>query len=117
MYEELIYPWDKDIRSGDLCERGSQLRPHVVWFGEPVPMMEPAAEMISMADIAMIIGTSMQVYPAAGLIRFAPSQCVVYYIDPRPQINFELSRRGQLNIISEKAGSGVPAVVADLLDH
>jgi NAD-dependent deacetylase len=114
-YPELVYPWTKDIRKGDLCERGAQLRPHVVWFGEAVPMMEPAIEAVASADIALIVGTSLQVYPAAGLIHFAPSPCQVYYVDPRPRMNFELSRRRNLRVIDKSAGKGLPALVGELL--
>lgn len=116
-YEEIVYPWTKDIVRGDLCEKGTQLRPHIVWFGEPVPMMEAAAEAVSQADIAIIIGTSMQVYPAAGLIHYAPQACEIYYVDPRPQMNSELSYRAGLHVISETAGTGVPQLVQDLLER
>jgi NAD-dependent deacetylase len=72
VYEELIYDHTGDIKLGDKCERGAQLRPHIVWFGEMVPMLESAAYETSTADIVIIIGTSMQVYPAAGLVGYAP---------------------------------------------
>jgi NAD-dependent deacetylase len=79
----LIYDLDHwKLSSGDLCERGSQLRPHIVWFGEAVPMIEPAAELVSQADILVIAGTSMVVYPAAGLIEFCPDRTPVFCIDP-----------------------------------
>ncbi len=71
-YPSLVYPWTKDILFGDRCERGAQLRPHIVWFGEMVPMIEVAADATSEADILLIVGTSMQVYPAAGLAGYAP---------------------------------------------
>ena len=64
---------DGNLKEGDLCEIGSQLRPHVVWFGEAVPAIEEAARVVSRADIFMIIGTSMNVYPAAGLINYVPT--------------------------------------------
>jgi len=73
---------------GDKCELGSQLRPHIVWFGEAVPAIEEAADIISNADIVLIIGTSMQVYPAAGLVNYAPKDIPVYVIDPNsPEVN------------------------------
>lgn len=113
---DLIYDWEHDLRIGDLCpQSGTQLRPHIVWFGESVPMIEPALEEIVHADRIMIIGTSMQVYPAAGLVSYAPPQAPVYYIDPRPSINYELQQSKNLQVISEPAGQGVPALVNELL--
>ncbi len=61
-YEELVYDWDKDVKMGDVCKRGAQLRPHIVWFGEAVPLLEQAAEVAGPADIFMIVGTSLQAY-------------------------------------------------------
>ncbi len=79
-----------ELNLGDTCEKGSQLRPHIVWFGEMVPAMEQAAQIISDADKVIIIGTSMQVYPAAGLIHYAPDYAQVTVIDPNtPQVNRE----------------------------
>ena len=80
----IIYDWENDLNWGDLCERGEQLRPHIVWFGEEVPLLDPAAELVKQADIIIIIGTSMQVYPAAGLFEYAKSNAQIYYIDPNP---------------------------------
>lgn len=80
---ELVYDiegWKLD--EGDLCELGSQLRPHVVWFGEAVPTIEEASRLVSDAEIFVIIGTSMNVYPAAGLINYVPAEVPVYVIDP-----------------------------------
>lgn len=71
-----------ELNLGDLCEKGSQLRPHIVWFGEAVPAIEDAAHIISSADEVLIIGTSMQVYPAAGLINYAPPNIPILVIDP-----------------------------------
>lgn len=76
--------WTKDLVLGDVCDKGYQLRPHIVWFGEDVPMMERAVEICYQADILIIIGTSMQVYPAASLIHYVKPQIPIYYIDPRP---------------------------------
>ncbi|KQM66114.1 NAD-dependent deacylase [Pedobacter sp. Leaf216] len=81
---ELVYPIEgAEIKMGELCELGSQLRPHVVWFGEAVPMIEVAAKLCKQADIFVIIGTSLAVYPAAGLIDFVPSVIDKYIIDPK----------------------------------
>ncbi|WP_373056457.1 NAD-dependent deacetylase [Zunongwangia sp. H14] len=110
--EDLVMDWKKDICVGDFCEHNHQLRPHVVWFGEAVPMFEKAAQITAKANILIIIGTSMQVYPAASLVSFAPEGIPVYFIDPRPNI----SQRGTLKIIAEKAVKGVPVLVQDLLE-
>lgn len=67
---------------GDHCEKGSQLRPHIVWFGEAVPMLETAADVVAQADLVVIVGTSMTVYPAAGLVHYCPDHAVIYCVDP-----------------------------------
>ena len=85
VFEELVYPssgWE--LKLGELGERGTQLRPHIVWFGEDVPMIIPAIEYVKQADIVIVIGTSLQVYPAAGLTRFVRPDVPVYLIDPKP---------------------------------
>ncbi|MCB9251357.1 MAG: NAD-dependent deacylase [Flavobacteriales bacterium] len=83
-HPENIYPIKGDeLNVGDLCEKGFQLRPHIVWFGEMVVEMENAIKRISDADIVLIIGTSMSVYPANGLMNYAPDHSVIYYIDPK----------------------------------
>ena len=79
-----IKEWTEDIVLGDTCENGHQLRPHIVWFGEDVPMIEKAVDICLTADVLLIIGTSMQVYPAASLMHYAPESIPVYYIDPKP---------------------------------
>ncbi|RNC87013.1 MAG: NAD-dependent deacylase [Winogradskyella sp.] len=79
-----ITHWEDDINLGDLCKNGYQLRPHIVWFGEDVPMIENAISICETADILFIIGTSMQVYPAASLVNFVNSDVPIYYIDPNP---------------------------------
>ena len=82
--DTLLYPLSKDkceIKMGDLCEKGSQLRPDVVWFGEAVPKIEEAAKEVEKADIFLVIGTSLNVYPAAGLLHYAPSGIPIYLID------------------------------------
>ncbi len=102
---DLVYDIDgAELNIGDICELGSQLRPHIVWFGEAVPNIEPAVEIISMADILLVIGTSLNVYPAAGLIDFAPSNCRKFLIDPG-----EISARQfvDVHVIQEKAGVGM----------
>ena len=86
--ETKIYDWEKDCNLGDCDEKGDQLRPHIVWFGEMVPEMENAAEIASKADIFIVIGTSMQVYPAAGLIHYVTKNCEIFVIDPHLKNQF-----------------------------
>ncbi len=114
-YPELIYSIGyKDIKLGDLCEKGEQLRPHIVWFGEAVPLIEYAAQIVEKADILLIIGTSLQVYPAAGLIHYAPSNCKVYLIDPQAE---DHSGNPNIVLMKEKAGTAVPPLVKELLEN
>ena len=80
--ESNIIYWEKDLNLGDLNFEGIQLRPHIVWFGEMVPEMDQAVNLCSKADLFLVIGTSMSVYPAAGLIHYIPENCKVYVIDP-----------------------------------
>ncbi len=111
--ENLIYTlkgWE--LKKGDLCEKGSQLRPHIVWFGEDVPMIIPAAELSAQADIFMVVGTSMNVYPAAGLLNYVPANVPKYFIDPNAK-DFYNARN--LMIIKEKAGIALPELVEKLL--
>ncbi len=112
---KLVYDWVDDLNEGDKCEKGAQLRPHIVWFGESVPMLEPAIHLVNQADLIIIIGTSMQVYPAASLVGYALPGADIYYIDPNPQINYELEKSKRLSIISEKATVGVKDLVDKLL--
>ena len=109
-YETLVYSWKKDIVLGDLCEHGSQLRPHIVWFGEAVPMIEKAAEITRKADILIVVGTSMQVYPAAGLVDHARYGIPIYFVDPNPSIS--QSAYPNLTIIPVKASQGIPRAVS-----
>ncbi|WP_094178314.1 SIR2 family NAD-dependent protein deacylase [Flavobacterium psychrophilum] len=82
--ENYILDWSENLHLGDFDDKKNQLRPHIVWFGEDVPVLECAVELVQLADILIIIGTSLQVYPAASLMHFAPEDCLVYYIDPNP---------------------------------
>lgn len=113
---QLIYEWKKDLNLEDRCEKGSQLRPHVVWFGESVPMFEVALDIVQDADILIIVGTSLQVYPAASLISYVSQFAKIYYIDPKPVISYEIKRRNNISIIDQKATVGVPELVNQLLD-
>ncbi len=101
---KLVYSWDKDIVLGDFCEKKSQLRPHIVWFGEDVPLLEQAISLTSKADILVIIGTSMQVYPAASLIDYAKINTPIYFIDPKPALS--KNSFNQLTIIEDTASNG-----------
>ena len=114
--ENLVYEWKKDLNIGDKCEKGYQLRPHIVWFGEQVPMISVAAKEVMDADIMIIVGTSMQVYPAAGLVSYLMQGTPIYYIDPNPHISYELQRSANLEVLSEKASTGVRKVVDKLID-
>jgi len=109
-----IYDCADDIQLGDLCENGAQLRPHIVWFGEEVPMIEMAVAECIEAEILIIIGTSMQVYPAASLIDYVPQSTKIYFIDPKPAIPQKSYQN--LTVMAEKASIGVPKVVKELLD-
>lgn len=105
--EDLIMDWKKDLNLGDFCEHNHQLRPHVVWFGEMVPLIETAAEIVEKADAIIIVGTSMQVYPAAGLLQFAKPSAHIYFVDPDPSI----LETKKISVFSEKASTGVLKVV------
>lgn len=112
--KNLILDWSTDIHLGDCCENGYQLRPHIVWFGEEVPLMEQAMEITQKADVLIIIGTSMQVYPAAGLVNYAPYDTPIYFVDPRPNIGTKDFKN--LRIISQTAEIGVPSLVQELIE-
>jgi len=106
--ENLVLDWKKDLNLGDLSNGNHQLRPHIVWFGEMVPMIEIAAEVVEKADAIIIVGTSMQVYPAAGLIQYSKPDATTYFVDPNPSI----SETKRIKVFAEKASIGVPKVVA-----
>jgi NAD-dependent deacetylase len=85
--ESLVLNWNKDLALGDFCPKKSQLRPHIVWFGEKVPLLDDAIKLVEEADILIIIGTSMQVYPAASLINYTQQNIPIYFIDPNPSVS------------------------------
>ncbi|PCI99874.1 MAG: NAD-dependent protein deacylase [Flavobacteriales bacterium] len=101
-----------DLNIGDLCVKGSQLRPDIVWFGEAVPKMIEAEELCKDADILIIIGTSLSVYPAANIVEFVPDSCINYLVDPK-----EIPNNGIKNLtpIKEKASIGIPILANTLL--
>jgi len=110
----LVYEIDGwELKSGDKCELGHQLRPHVVWFGEPVTKMETAVEITRAADIFAVIGTSLAVYPAAGLLDYVPGSVPIYLVDPG---DIPLPRYRQVEFIKEKGSIGVPILKNKLLD-
>lgn len=109
----LIYPiagWE--LKTGDICEQGSQLRPNIVWFGEAVPMMETAAHLAAQADVFLVVGTSMVVYPAASLIHYVAPEIPKYVIDPKKP---EITPAPHLEFITDKASTGMERVKEILL--
>lgn len=110
-----IFEQKNDLLLGDTCKNGYQLRPHIVWFGEAVPLLEDAISITEKADYLIIIGTSMQVYPAASLIDFVDSATPIYFIDPKPAIS--KTHKNNLTIIPETAVAGTPNLVASLIDR
>ena len=114
--ETLVYDWTEDLNIGDLCDAGHQLRPHIVWFGESVPMLPEAIHQTKQADIVIIVGTSLQVYPAASLFSYAKPSAPVYYVDRAPASTMETESRSNFEIITDTAASGVAKLVRRLID-
>ena len=108
-----ILNWDGDLNVGDFDEDGIQLRPHIVWFGELVPEMENAAKIASTADLFIVIGTSLQVYPAAGLLQYISPQCELFVIDPKLPNSFTKSE----NNYQTSATEGMKILKARLLSE
>ena len=113
-YIKELSPECYDVKIGDLADDGSQLRPFIVWFGEAVPMIETAIDCVEKADIFVIIGTSMNVYPAAGLLNYVDGNVPVYLIDPNP-VNISSNRK--INVISKGASEGMENLRKILLDR
>lgn len=111
--ENYILDWTSDLNWGDTDPHGHQLRPHIVWFGEAVPAIEEAIPLVEEADYLVIIGTSMQVYPAAGLVHYAKPTTPIFYIDPKPATLYQLEN--QLEIIPKGASEGVALLKDKLL--
>lgn len=110
----LIYDIEgAELNLGDKCEKGFQLRPHVVWFGEAVPAISEAAQISQTADIYAVVGTSLQVYPAAGLVDYAPDEAPVYIVDPGTA---NAQRTSKITAIREKATTGVPKLKEELIN-
>ena len=113
--ESLIYDVDGwELKEGDTCEKGSQLRPHIVWFGEEVPMMEPAIEVAVSADIFIVAGTSLVVYPAAGLLDFAPAHVPKYIVDPNMP---EVRSSENMYFYEEPASTGLQKVKDHIIEN
>ena len=108
-----IYDCKNDIQVGDKDKDGFQLRPHIVWFGEAVPMLEKAIDIVAACDILVIIGTSMQVYPAASLVNFIMYNTPIYFIDPKPAVGE--SNYKNLTIIEETATKGMKVLMEKYL--
>ena len=108
--EAYVLDWQGDQHLGDRDPNGNAMRPCIVWFGEAVPLMDVAVRIVADADVVLVVGTSMQVYPAAGLLDYAPSEALVYYVDPAAKM---LDR--QVKVVAEAASTGVPKVVQELL--
>lgn len=109
----LTYPingWE--LRMGEMCRLGSQLRPHVVWFGEMVPMIEPAAKICAQAEVFILVGSSLAVYPASGLINYVPDNVPKYIVDPKIPTVYGVP---DMIKIEEKATIGVPKLVDKLM--
>jgi NAD-dependent deacetylase len=111
--ESLVYDVDGwEIRQGDLCEKGSQLRPHIVWFGEAVPMMDIALEVTNEADMLIVVGTSLNVYPAAGLVYAVRAGVPIYVVDPNSPA---MHQRTNVTFIPEPATTGLTRLAEQLL--
>lgn len=109
--DEVLYPYDKAIKIGDLGDDGGQMRPHVVWFGEAVPEFDKALEITESADLFVIVGTSMLVQPAASLLLSVPFESDTIYIDPNPSVDHGIN----LLVIKEKASVGLRILLEDYL--
>lgn len=110
--ERLVYDIKDDIKLGDKAEDGAQLRPHIVWFGEAVPMIELASDIASMADIFVVVGTSLVVYPAAGLIHYTPRSIPKFIMDRRIP---EVSGISNLHVIEMPATQGIEVLTEKLI--
>ena len=110
-YIEELDGWELNL--GDLCPKGAQLRPHIVWFGESVDMIGPAVEIARTADILIVVGTSLVVYPAASLVVYVRPDKPKFYVDPKA---FKVGGLQNLEVISKTAGNGLPELVNRLME-
>lgn len=102
-----VLEWKKDLIIGNKCKDGYQLRPHIVWFGEEVPEMNTAIKLVQKAEILIIVGTSMQVYPAASLVQFVSPSVKIFFIDPKPAVN----STERIKVYAEKATTGIAKAI------
>lgn len=112
--EKLVLNWKEDLNETDKNDLGHSLRPHIVWFGEQVPELERAIPIVEKADIVLIIGTSLQVYPAASLLDYAPKEALIYYIDPKPASTRFFNRT--IQVIPEIASVGLQSIYQSLVN-
>lgn len=112
-----IKEWREDLTVDFVDEAGHRYRPHIVWFGEAVPMFEVAANVCSQADICLVIGTSLQVYPAASLLDYCPSATPIFYIDPHPSDTIQFTNRPQIEVIPYTAVGCLPILREKLADY
>lgn len=113
--QNYVIEWKTDLNSGDVDPNGNQLRPHIVWFGEAVPALDEAIKLVQTANYLVIIGTSLQVYPAAGLLHYVQVNVPVFYIDPKPATIYDLSN--PLEVIPMTATEGVPFLREKLMER
>ncbi len=111
-YEDVYEIGYKSMSYGERCTKGTLLRPHIVWFGEEVPLIEPAIELVALADILIIVGTSLEVYPAAGLMHYAPRNCPIYLIDPNRHDDLNNSR---VKLLKDTAAKALPVLIKELI--
>jgi NAD-dependent deacetylase len=111
--QHLILDWETDLNLGDFDRDGNQLRPHIVWFGEEVPALDEAVSIVQEADILIIIGTSLQVYPAAGLLHYGKPSIPVYYIDPNPATIYDVPQN--IKILATTGSKGMEIVQKELI--
>lgn len=109
---EPVINWYEDLTLGDLSEDGIQLRPHIVWFGESVPNMDQAVQLVAQADLLVVVGTSLQVYPAAGLVDYAPQYTPIVVIDPNP--NMDALEGDNIFTIQKTATEGMELLTSSL---
>lgn len=114
-YIKELMPDEYEVKLGDLAPDGSQYRPYIVWFGEAVPKIEEAICFVEQADIFVIIGTSMNVYPAAGLLNYVSDDALIYLIDPK-QVNVNM-QKNRINVIQKGASEGMHELTKCLLAH
>ena len=108
---DLVYDWTGDLRLSDVCEEGYPLRPDIVWFGEEVPAIPKAAQIVYTSQLFLIIGTSLQVYPAAGLIQYVKPEIPIIYVDPRPSSIYGTDANN-IHVIAKKATEALPELEA-----